>query len=183
MLLHGSFQQENGSVHYTRNKHKSKCRGGTFLSNSVCLPKGYNRGQVPKIPTIINMIFEINNIREIDNKKMTVAFEFYQELTWTDNRILTNFSKEEIQLGGAPLSSNRHPYIWTPDLWIQNLVDFKLRSVIGKSIGLAVWRIESCTQLNCTLNEKKFDTVVLFNFEARATVFCNFHFFNYPMDT
>ena len=182
-LLCSSIQQEHGSVHYTRNQYKSKCYGGTFLSNSVCLPKGYNRGQVPKIPTIINMIFEINNIREIDNKKMTVAFEFYLELTLTDNRILTNFSKEEIQMSGAPLSSNRLPYIWTPDLWIQNLVDFKPRSVMGPSIGLSVLRIESCTRPNCALDEKKFDTAILFNFEARATVFCNFKFFSYPMDT
>ena len=54
---------------------------------------------------------------------------------------------------------------------------------MGPSIGLSVLRTDSCTPSNCSSNQKKFDTAILFNFEARATVFCNFKFFSYPMDT
>ena len=106
-----------------------QCYKGKSLSSSVCLPHDYNLGEVPDIPAMIHTIFEINNIRDIDDKKMTVTFEFYQQLTWVDDRILLNLSIEETKLGGVPLTGNQLQYIWTPGLQIQSLVDFKLRSV------------------------------------------------------
>ena len=79
-----------------------QCYKGKSLSSSVCLPHDYNLGEVPDIPAMIHTIFEINNIRDIDDKKMTVTFEFYQQLTWVDDRILSNLSVEEKKLGGVP---------------------------------------------------------------------------------
>ena len=97
---------------------------GKSLANSVCLPKGYNQGEIPTIPTVILTTFEINNIREINDKKMTVTFEFYQELTWIDDRISANF---------------RHPSNWgltinklTPDdagMYLCQLSTFPARAL------------------------------------------------------
>ena len=193
--MHKTFQQENKLPQSTNELlSRQECARGKSLSSSVCLPAGYNLGEVPTIPSIIHTIFEINNIREIDDKKMTVTFEFYQQLTWIDERILLNLSAEESKLGGVPLTSNQLQHIWTPGLWIQSLFDFKLRSVFEPSIGLFIHEKTRCELFECTSNtsdttyvdlhsnDKKV-TAVTFNFEARATVFCNFNYFRYPMDT
>ena len=41
------------------------CPGGFLLSSTICLPFGYRKGEIPKIPTEINTAIAINNIREI----------------------------------------------------------------------------------------------------------------------
>ena len=80
---------------------------------------------------------------------MTVTFEFYQQLTWIDERILLNLSAEESKLGGVPLNSNQLHHIWTPGLWIQSLFDFKLRSVFEPSIGLFIHEKTRCELNGC----------------------------------
>ena len=164
-----------------------KCKGGSMLTNSVCLSQHYHPGEVPLIPSIINTKFEINNIREIDDKKMTITIEFYQELSWIDNRIIIKPSKHEEKIGGIPLTGNQLQHIWKPDLWIQNLNGFKTRAVFEPSIGLAISNSKIGCEASPYCNETNFpeplDTMVSFNFEARATIFCNFNFFQYPMDT
>ena len=118
---------------------------------------------------------------------MTVTFEFYQQLTWVDDRILLNLSVEETKLGGVPLTSYQLQYIWTPGLQIQSLVDFKLRSVFEPSIGLFIHKKTRCELTpGCNITESTDNetfSAVTYNFEARATVFCNFDYFRYPMDT
>ena len=186
ILADNTFQEENKLQQHTRQNRRLECDRGRTLSSSVCLPEGYNLGEVPMIPTTIHTIFEINNIREINDKKMTVTFEFYTELSWIDNRILTNLSKEELKLGGVPLNSNQLQHIWIPDLWIQNLLDFKLRSIFEANVGMYIHKIKRCELANCNttdVSDDILDTAVTFNFEARATVFCNFDFFRYPLDT
>ena len=195
LFVTSSFQHENSlSTHQSNKNHKKKiehCKGGKSLSTSVCLPKGYNLGEIPSIPIVILTTFEINNIREINDKKMTVTFEFYQELTWIDNRIQTNLSDDVLKLGGMPLTSNQLKHIWTPGLWVQSLFDFELRSVFEPSIGLYIHKKNKCQIMDCNNTNSKenvaddsaLQTAVTFNFEARATIFCNFNYFRYPLDT
>ena len=56
-------------------KNTLKCEGGMLLSSSVCLPKGYLKGEAPESPTIIDTKMEIHNIREINDRKMTVTLD------------------------------------------------------------------------------------------------------------
>ena len=72
------------------------CEYGTFLADSVCLPKRYLKGQVPKIPTRVASRLEISNIREVNDKKMRISLEIYQEMMWIDNRVKTSLSENEI---------------------------------------------------------------------------------------
>ena len=188
-LVHKTSQQEEKLPQTAADTTtiRQECNRGKSLSSSVCLSPDYNLGEVPTIPSMIHTIFEINNIREIDDKKMTVTFEFYQQLTWIDDRILLNLSAEETKLGGVPLTSNQLQHIWTPGLWIQSLFDFKLRSVFEPSIGLFIHQKTKCELTpGCNITEttdNETHSAVTFNFEARATVFCNFNYFRYPMDT
>ena len=149
------------------NRH---CINGTLLSSYVCIPWGYIKGEAPRLPTIVSTTIEINNIREVNDKKMWITIDFYQELFWRDDRITTVLGSN----GSSVLNNNLINRIWKPDLWIKNLFDFKLRGVLEPTGGF-------------TIKDKTYDnkrsTWILYNMEAQATIYCNFNFLKYPMDT
>ena len=149
------------------------CPGGLLLSSSICIPRGYRKGELPKIPLDINTAIEVNNIREIDDKKMTVSLEFHPQLVWADNRITTNFTEQELR-SGKVLNNVNLKHIWKPDLLIENLCEFKLHSVLEDLSGLAIGN-------GLTLGLKN-ETVIWYEFSAKAVVYCNFDFIRFPMD-
>ena len=157
------------------------CNEGTMLSESVCIPKGYCKGAVPHRPTVVNTKIEIHNIREIDDKKMRITLDYYQELRWKDNRILTHFNFSTIPV--VVINNNLINDIWKPDLWIKNLFDFQLHSLLEPTSGLLITQNKNCVYGDCTEIESNSDTIIIYNFEALATVYCNFDFLRYPMDT
>ena len=146
------------------------CENGSLLSSYVCIPTGYIKGEAPKSPTIVNTKIEINNIREVNDKKMRITIDFYQELSWRDNRITTILPSN----GSSVLNNNLINRIWKPDLWIKNLFDFKLRGVLEPTGGFTI--------KDQTFNEER-NTLINYNMEAQATIYCNFNFLKYPMDT
>ena len=161
---------------------KHFCKKGTLLSSSVCVPDGYLKGEVPETPTVVRTRIEINNILEVNDKKMRITLDFYQELLWVDNRIKIRQSKDKHV---SVLNNNLINQIWKPDLWIKNLFDFKVHGILEPTGGLILMGTDpSCVSLNCTTTtETKKDTLVTYNMEAQATIHCNFYFVNYPMDT
>ena len=156
--------------------NRLKCEGGMLLTSSVCLPNGYLKGEAPESPTIIDTKMEINNIREINDKKMTITLDYYQELKWTDNRIIASSSV-------AVLNTNLIDHVWKPDLWIKNICNFKLHRVLEPTSGLIIISDDYCDSNNCTGDHIKRNTTVMYNHEAQATIYCNFDFLYYPMDT
>ena len=170
------------SSNYIKEKRALDCINGTLLSTAVCIPEGYIKGEVPEMPTVVNSRIEINNIREVNDKKMYITLDYYQELLWVDNRIITSFTTNTISVLNNILINS----IWKPDLWIKNLFDFKLHSILEPTGGLIIIDKESCKSLNCTKGiklGKTNGTYIWYNMEARATIYCNFYFLKYPMDT
>ena len=82
------------------------CLGGRLLSSSICLPNGYRKGELPKIPLEVNTAIQVNNIRNVDDKKMTVSLEFHPQFIWADGRIVTNFTEQELK-SGSVLNNNK----------------------------------------------------------------------------
>lgn len=172
----------NNSLSLKYETNRLDCSNGTLLSKSVCVPFGYLKGEVPDTPTKVKTTIEINNIREIDDRRMRLTLDFYEEFKWIDNRIKTNLPKGK----PAVLNNNLMDYIWKPDLWIQNIFDFKLHSVLEPTAGFIIMRKDACDSKskNCTDRDtKEIDTLITYNLEAQATIYCNFHFLSYPMDT
>ena len=166
-------QEMDGGLGENENRDDMACPGGTLLSSSVCIPHNYRKGELPRMPVEINTAISINNIREIDDKKMTVALEIHPQLIWTDPRILTNFSDEE-RRKGVVLNIIYSDYIWKPDLFIENLSAFKRHSMLEDISGFAIG--------NGLMMGMKNETVVWYEFSAKASIYCNFVFFRYPMD-
>ena len=149
------------------------CPGGILLSSTICIPKGYRKGELPTVPLEINTAIEVNNIREIDDKKMTVSLEFHPQLVWADNRIVTNLTETEKKTGKV-LNNINLENIWKPDLLIENLHTFKLHSILEHVSGLAIG--------NGLAVGLKNETVIWYEFSAKASIYCNFDFLRYPMD-
>ena len=172
-----------GNIHPSTTNDKGdrnfNCENGTLLSTSVCVPNGYLKGEVPETPTVVKTKIEINNIREIDDRKMRLTLDFYQELKWIDNRILTKPTKN----GVSVLNNNLINHIWKPDLWIKNIFDFKLHGVLEPTAGLGITQEDVCEVGSCQDQDGISNTVVTYNLEAQATIYCNFRFLNFPMDT
>ena len=167
------------SIHIKETKDFN-CNNGKLLSSSVCIPYGYLQGEVPKAPTVVKTKIEINNIREVDDKRMRLTLDFYQELKWADNRIRTNLPVN----GTSVLNNNLIKHIWKPDLWIKNIFDFKLHSVIEPTAGLIIMETEVCKNSEiCNEQTTQRHTIVTYNLEAQTVIYCNFHFVNFPMDT
>ena len=174
------------------------CEHGIFLADSVCLPKIYLKGQVPKVPTRVVSRLEISSIREINDKNMIISLEIYQETLWVDDRMKSSLTENEVVV----LNNNMISLIWKPDLWIQNLLNFRLHTILeptggliimnkkfckNKDLSLMIVRANSESQTkNCAEIEEdnmKQHLLIMYNMEAQVQLYCNFHFENYPMDT
>ena len=173
-----SYNQIDDSLSSEENEIAIACENGNLLSIHVCLPKGYTKAEVPKKPTNVITTFEINNIREVNDKEMRITIDFYEELIWIDNRIKTNIPpNDSIVLNNELIRS-----IWKPDLWIKNLFSFKIHGVLEPTSGLYIVSENYCATENCSNETMKTNTKIVYNLEAQATIYCNFQFFYYPMD-
>ena len=169
------------SLNHEEDFKQLDCERGTLLSSSVCVPEGYLKGEAPGPNTDVNTKIEINNIREVNDKKMRITLDYYQELLWIDNRIMTSFFSSDKHV--SVLNNNLIGNIWKPDLWILNLYDFELHSVLEPTGGLMIAEQHCESDDTCTKGDIIRNTLVTYNLEAQATIYCNFHFLNYPMDT
>ena len=152
--VQGNFATStNNSLETKHNSSQIDCTKGTLLSTSVCVPFGYHKGEVPDTPTIVKTTIEINNIREIDDRKMRLTLDFYEELKWIDNRIKTNLPLRK----AAVLNNNLINNIWKPDLWIQNIFDFKLHSVLEPTAGFIIMNKESSKKSQAQKSKKDND--------------------------
>ena len=157
---------------------KNDCNKGVLLSKSVCIPEGYLKGEAPSKNTIVYTYIEINNLRAVNDKQMSISLDYYQDMRWVDNRIQTKFEAyEDISV----LNNNLIDQIWMPDLWIQNLYAHELHSVLQPTGGLTIGK--NCGKYKCIEEEEMHSTLIRYNLEALATIYCNFDFINYPMDT
>ena len=152
----------------TTGNHEFDCKGGTPLSSRICLPLEYRKLEMPSNPVEIKTALTVNNIREIDDKKMTVTLEFHPVFVWIDNRIEANLTNEERKYGVA-ISNIALNHLWKPDLRIENIRSFQIHSILEDISGLAIGGMRN-------------NIVIWYEFTARATIYCNFHFHNYPMD-
>ena len=118
------------------------CDGGKLLTQSVCIPKVYRKGEVPHRPTLVHSKIEINHIRDIDDKKMRITLDFFQALYWVDNRIKTNYTDKSNAF--EVLNTDLVEHIWKPDLWIRNLYYFELNKILVPTSGLIIMSIDFC---------------------------------------
>ena len=157
-----------------------ECEGGKLLSSSVCVPKHYQKADIPNEQTVVNTSLVIKNIRATNDKEMTITADIIFSLYWVDNRLKTRFSNKEKTQGRAVLEYENVKEIWLPDIYIYNLSEFNFLEVESKLGGLSLLSNFYWEQFNP--NTSLDDTWIEYWFEAKVSIYCNFYYYRYPLD-
>ena len=153
---------------------------GYLLENRVCIDKNYRKyiaphGQNTKVHTTI----EYQRIRDVDAKKQTISIDLLLTLKWFDPGIITNFDESMKRAGGISLRSEKIDMIWIPDLYIWNRTSVKAKDEWAL---LKTSKILDSDEIN--IEEGQFDTTIVeLKYEIKTSIYCDFEYSKYPMDT
>ena len=172
-------KQDEEEVIETIEKLYLNCTGGKLLSEKVCLPNGYDKINAPNDTMLILVDFNWANFREVDDKKMTITFDLLISYIWVDDRIKADFS-----LGLEPINHAFLDHLWRPGIYIENLKSYRQRSPKDKLKleQLSIFKHDYVSSLINNHQNKSF-TLVGHRMETQITLYCNFLFDKYPMDT
>ena len=104
---------------------------------------------------------------KIDDIALSMTFELYFDLTWTESRLLINESAPEWEFDGSVMgSTNFVKSMWLPDIQILNLKQFQKRRIVTDVAGLIIFKNKS----------------VLYTVSTEAIISCPMKFSSYPLD-
>ena len=104
------------------------------IQNGICMPKGYNKQQIPSMPITVKVMINIITLTEIDDKLATVDILTYIKLAWKDPGLLklpdtVSGITDCISLLGSKwilLSKDWLEKIWQPDVFIYGMKGVEL---------------------------------------------------------
>ena len=128
----------------TRQGHLSFSKEGH--SSSVCIPPGYNKEIGPwkyrhladeSLPWYFMMDFYIFDVQEINDQKLTITFDVYFKLKWSEPRFQVNTSSDTWQTSTTLIDGEEYyllPLDTREDLWIPALEMHNVESFIPQKI-------------------------------------------------
>jgi hypothetical protein len=106
-------------------------------------------------------------VSRIDDISLSMTFELYFDLTWSESRMLINESATEWEVDDSVMgSTNFIKSLWLPDIQILNLKQFQKRQIVTDVAGLIIFK-----------NKK-----VLYTISTEAIISCPMKFSAYPLD-
>ena len=113
-----------------------------------------------------NILLQLQ-VSKIDDIALSMTFELYFDLTWTESRLLINESAPEWEFDGSVMgSTNFVKSMWLPDIQILNLKQFQKRRIVTDVAGLIIFKNKS----------------VLYTVSTEAIISCPMKFSSYPLD-
>ena len=104
---------------------------------------------------------------KIDDIALSMTFELYFDLTWTESRLIINDSAPEWAPDGSVMgSTNFVKSMWLPDIQILNLKQFQKRQIVTDVAGLIIHK----------------NRLVLYTVSTEAVISCPMKFSAYPLD-
>ena len=153
------------------------CNEFNTLEIGVCKKQHYNHYVLPTRNLTIWTSMRKQNIHSIDDKKNSYSMDMELDLYWIDPGIKSTFTDSDKSQGYIPLSIRATKEIWTPELHIFNLSNFK--TFIDS-------RHVSSVKILHTLpfyTESNYDgSLVEYKVVFQASVYCEFDFRGYPSD-
>ena len=140
-----------------------------FVSAPFCMPKNYDRDKIPQSdgPLEISVDIWVFELSKIDDLALSMTFELYFDLKWTENRLVLNHSSTEWGPDGQYMGSTNYANeFWLPDIQIINLKQFQTRRVTTDVAGLIVFNTSQ----------------VLYTVSTEAVISCPMKFSAYPLD-
>ena len=113
-------------------------------------------------------LIALSQVSKIDDISLSMTFELYFDMTWTESRLIINETSPEWEAGDGTVmgSINFIKSMWLPDIQIQNLKNFQLRSIVTDVAGLIIFK----------------DKKVLYTVATEAIISCPMKFSAYPLD-
>ena len=155
-----------------------------LLVRNVCLMPDYQSNELPdNADGITNVDIYLHEafVLEVDEKKNKITIKVSQLMEWFEPRIRANFSAVSKQNGIIKLSPQNVKTIWHPDLdmFTKDLHDWK--SLYDPLLFQEVAVQENALLHNYQLAQN-FTSLHAWK-DWRATVFCQFDFSSFPLDT
>ena len=153
---------------------KNLCTHHNTLEVGVCKIKGYKSHMLPRRNFTIFARISHQNIHSVNDKTNTYSMDMELVLYWTDPGIESNFRYIDKLYGHIPLSSKAVEKMWTPEIFISNLSNYK--SFVDSQ------HVASAKILYKNRYFENNDTAIEYKFAFRAPVYCSFDLSNYPND-
>ncbi|XP_076033581.1 glycine receptor subunit alpha-4-like [Oratosquilla oratoria] len=110
---------------------------GTEQDVAQLLPEDYQKNQGPSRsdgkPVNVSVRVDVNGIYEVNNPLMSIRFGVYFKITWRDHRLLP---LEDPHLSYVPLQKGSIDHIWTPDPYIEDVVEVTSFKLLDESRGV-----------------------------------------------
>ena len=152
---------------------------GTLLERGVCIDRNYRSYIAPQEDgTKVYATINYQKIRDVDDKLKTISIDLLLTLRWQDTDIRTNFTEKMKQNDGLSIRQKMSK-IWTPGLYIWNRTSVKPKE---EWAALTKSRILTTNQFK---NEEtgSWGAFVELKYEVKTTIYCNFDYTQYPMDS
>ena len=153
---------------------KQSCSHQTYLESGVCTVNDYKLHVLPSRNLTIFVSMNKQNVHTVNDISNTLSVDAELILYWIDSGIKTTFDEDAEALGFIPLSPKAIGKIWTPEIYVHNLSDYKSFMESQHVSSVKVIRNISYFQTD--------DTKIEYKIELRAPVYCQFDFTNYPKD-
>jgi len=146
-----------------------RCNPDNMGDNPFCIPLDYNKDLIPPTEGPLEVfvdifIFEVSKINDIE---LTMTFELYFDLSWTESRFLINESSTKWGEDGSFMgSTNFVSSLWLPDIQIFKCKQFKKRQIVTDVAGLILF------------NTKQ----LLYTVSTEVIIDCPMKFSGYPLD-
>ena len=124
-------------------------------SSNVCIPPGYNKEMGPwkyrhltdeQMPWYFIMDFYIFDVQEINDQKLTITFDVYFKLKWSEPRFQVNTSSDTWQRGTTLIDGEKYYLLpldiredlWIPALEMHNVESFLPQKIFRESASLRI---------------------------------------------
>ena len=108
-----------------------------ICSRQFCLPKGYDRIQLPPTPNSepldVEIEFDIVQFTAVDDRNFRVDFVTYMSMLWEEPRIVYTGNSSVPKTVSLGLDMAQH--IWLPDIYIYNLKSVTMTSILREFAG------------------------------------------------
>ena len=106
--------------------------GGQKLTQTVCIPQNHEKDLMPQIPLKINATIGLKSIQEISHHEYAISGLLWVILTWNDPGLIANETQDSME--STPTKGNSLDLIWSPDLFVYHLLQFKEMNVKTKDL-------------------------------------------------
>ena len=99
------------------------CQNGEPLEYGACIVQGYRAHILPRSEVTIFVKVNKQNINHVNDKLGTYIMNVEIQMYWSDPDIRTKFQHGQNYI---PLSTRAIGKIWTPDIFVSDLTDYRM---------------------------------------------------------